>query len=275
VSYALGNETKAYRNNFSPQAAPAGYQTGMFTDWTKRYGSAVTKVGSIFPNIAAAVTSQQNFEAAAGSVGWHWIYSQSYPAAQTNYTSEIAQMKLKGVRIIFMVGQTAQAAATIVQEAHSQNWHPIIIAPIAYASDFVKDLGSAKDAEGITGSNLYALFFNHDEAHNIPEVALYQHWMAQAHPGAALDLYSMYAWASAMLFVQALEAMGPRPTRAKLLTELRKIHRFDANGMLPSNDPAGKKPPLCYVLWTIHDGAFHRINTPTTRFRCNGRFHYT
>jgi ABC-type branched-subunit amino acid transport system substrate-binding protein len=274
VSYALGTDTKNFKNNFSPEAAPPGYQTGMFAYWAHKYGSAVKAVGSIYPNIASAAASQTYFQASGSSVGWHWIYSQSVPAAQTNFTTEVTQMKLKGVKLVYISAENAQYSAEIKSEADSQNWHPIWIIPVAYASDFMDDIGSPGAAEGISGSNLYALFFNSGDAKNIPAVGLYQKWMQQTHPGAAYDLYSMYAWCSGQLFVQALKAAGAKVTRTKLLAQLRKVHNFDCDGILPANDPAGKKPPNCFVLWTIHHGVYVREDTPASKFRCGGRYLY-
>src|SRR3954468_12713920 len=77
VSFALGPESKANSvNNIPPEAAPPGYQNGMFCYWAKKYGSGVvSKVGSIYPNLAAAATSQAYFKKASESCGWKWVYN--------------------------------------------------------------------------------------------------------------------------------------------------------------------------------------------------------
>jgi hypothetical protein len=56
--------------------------------------------------------------------------------------------------------------------------------------------------------------------------------MHRTSPDANIDLFSIYGWSSAELFVQALRAAGPRATRAGLQAALRGIHKFDASGLL-------------------------------------------
>jgi len=287
VSYGLGKKTKAnHTNNFPPQAAPFGYQNGMFCYWAHKYGDAVKHVGSIFPSIQSAADSQHYFEHSAQTCGWQWVYDQPEPATQNTFQTDIIRMQRRGVKLVFMAAENAANAAEFVNEAHQQNFNPIFIIPIAYASDFIDRLGGGdhgagvKAAEGIVGSNLYSLFFNNsknsvpnsDDAKNIAEVGTFQQWMARTNPGAALELYAMYGWCAAELFVQALKVVGPHVTRAKVTAALKKVHKFNCNGMLPLTDPGSHVPGNCYVIWHIHDGKYYRENTPANRFRCDGRF---
>ena len=55
------------------------------------------------------------------------------------------------------------------------------------------------------------------------------------------DLYTLFGWASAELFVQALKAAGPHPTRGAVMAQLKKITNFNANGLFGGSDPAAKK----------------------------------
>src|SRR3954468_1304919 len=230
LSYVLGPHSKANStNNVAPEAAPPGYQNGMFCYWAKKYGSAVKAVGSIYPNLPAPATSQAYFKKASESCGWHWVYNNPEPAAQTTFYSDVLSMQRKGVKLVFLSAENAQNAATLKAEADSQGFHPIWVIPIAYASDFFKGLGGKdgtageKAAEGIVGSNLYALFFSPDDARNIPEVKLFQEWMTKAYPGAAKELYAMFSWCSAKLFVQALRDVGPKVTRQAVLAKARSV----------------------------------------------------
>ncbi|MFL5336142.1 MAG: ABC transporter substrate-binding protein, partial [Geminicoccaceae bacterium] len=236
------------------------------------------KVGSIAPNIPSASTSQSYFEKAAKTCGWKWIYDPREPAAQTSFYSDVQAMKAKGVKLVFISAENAQNAATLKQEADSQGFKPIWIIPIAYASDFISRLVAAgdkpSDANGIVGSNLYSMFFSPDDARNIPEVALFQKWMHLSHPNDAVELYAMYSWAAAKMFVQVLKQIGPKVTRAAFTDAIRKITSFNANGMLPTTDPIHKKPANCYVLWEVRNGGYYRVDTPANKFRCDGTFVY-
>ncbi|MHB1710420.1 MAG: ABC transporter substrate-binding protein [Acidimicrobiales bacterium] len=274
LSYALSSQAEQLPNNFSvAPLQPGGYATGMFSYYAHTLGSAVRHVGTIYPNIPSASASALAFNSAAQSVGWKIVYQDSVPATDTNFTADIVRMEAAGVKIFFTGALTAQDAATVVQEESQQNWHPINIIPIAYAQNFVALVGSASAADGVMGWNEYSLFFNHSDAQHIPEAALYQTWMQRTNPRQPEDLYSMYAWAEAALFVQALKAAGPRATRAGLLAQLHKITSFDANGLVAPANPGAKTPPVCYVLWQVQNGHFVRVNTPAAGYRCDGTFH--
>jgi ABC-type branched-subunit amino acid transport system substrate-binding protein len=282
LSFPLGPDTKANTtNSVPPEAAPLGYQNGPYCYWAQKYGSAVQHVGSIYPNLPAPATSQAYFKKASETCGWKWAYNNPEPAAQTTFYSDILNMQRKGVKLVYISAENAQNAATLKAEADSQNFHPIWVIPIAYASDFASRLASAGDSgagalEGIQGSNLYGLFFSPDDAHNIPEVALFQKWISQAYPGDAKELYAMYSWCAAKLFVQTLKAIGPKVTRSSALASLKKVHSYDCGGMLPAtdiNNHSASNPKLnCYVLWQIHSGGYYRRDTPPSHFRCDGTF---
>jgi hypothetical protein len=280
VSYPLGAKTKNNTvNNIPPQAAPVGYQNGMFCHWAKQFPDAVKAVGSVYPNLEAAALSEHAFRTASESCGWKWIHYEDHPALQTRFDADIQTMKRKGVKLVFISAENAANAAEIKNEADDNDFHPIWIMPIAYAGDFIKRIGGGNAsagisrAEGIIGSNLYAMFFNEADAKNIPEVALFQKWMKQTHSGVALELYAMYGWAAAKLFVQILKAAGPKATRKSFMTAAKKVHSYNANGLLPQTDPASHKPSNCFVIWKIHNGVYSRqAPTPANKFFCSGTF---
>lgn len=271
VQYMLSGKGVSLPNDFSVEPAlPGHYATGPFLYYKAKFADAVQKVGSLWSNIPSAISSVSGINAAAQSVGWKFIYTRAIGATESNFTTDIVRMQSDGVKLVFLVGVTAQVAATLVDEAQQQNWHPIFVLPIAYAQNFMQLVGGAQAAEGIYGFNLYSLFFNTDDAKNIPELALYQQWMQKTDASQPEDLYSMYGWAEAALFVQALRAAGPRATRASEMAALRTIHSFSDNGVVGAADPAGKVATHCYTLWTIHNGRYGRLDTPPNAFRCDG-----
>ncbi len=96
--------------------------------------------------------------------------------------------------------------------------------------------------------------------------------MKRVHPGAALELYAMYSWAAAKLFVQVLKQVGPRLTRKAFLDAIRTVHAYDGAGIVNGSDIAAHKPTNCYLLWTIHNGTYLRVDTPPDKYRCDGTF---
>jgi len=274
ISYALGPGTKKNTvSRFSPQMAPPGYQDGMFCTWKQQFGDAVTKAGSIYANLPSAAFSQRMIlNAAEQGCGWRFIDSIPVGATQTTFNAEMAKMQSDGVKVVFEIATTQGNIAEMKREADQQNWHPIWTAPVFYASDSIQRLGNAQEAEGMVGSNLYSLFFSADEAKNIAEVGLFQRWMQLTHPDAPLDLFAMFAWAAAKLFVQEVKAVGPDLTRKAFLAAIRTVHAYDGGGIINLNDIGNHRPSNCYVLWRVHNGQFVRYDTPATQYRCDGGF---
>lgn len=273
ISYALSAKALNLPNYFSPSPLPKGYPTGMFQYWKSKYGSAVTQAGSLAPNVPAALASWEGIRDAAQSVGWDFKYFRKYSPTEQDFTADVQRMQRDGIKIIYLSTSEVAQVAQIKQAADEQDYHPIFIAPVAYAEDFVERVGGPAAAEGIQGSSLYPMFFGREDARSIPAVALFQQWMGRVNPNAPINLFALYSWTSAQLFVQALKAAGPRATRGGLMAELRKIHSYTADGLLPERDPAGKTASQCYILWEFRGGGFRRVNSPAETYRCDGRYY--
>jgi ABC-type branched-subunit amino acid transport system substrate-binding protein len=126
-------------------------------------------------------------------------------------------------------------------------------------------LAGSNDA--VEGAYLYlptAMYLGEDR-NDIPEVDLFVNWMQQTNTGANIDLFTVYGWVSAELFVQALKAAGPQATRASLLSALQQIDNFDANGLLAPGGPASKRPATCYIMAQVHSGKFERVDSPRSK----------
>lgn len=275
VQYALSGAANALPNLFSPQASVPGYATGPFEYWSKKYGDKTKKVGSVYSQNAAAADSHRAISAAAKSVGWEFIYERGAASTEQDFTADIVRMRQDGVELVFLVATTAQNAARIKRAADSQGFKPVWIVQVAYDQSFITFAGGAEAAEGIEGANLFSLYFGEEEGKRVPEVGLYQQWMKRNNPKANLDVFSMYGWTSAKLFVQALKDAGPKATRAGLLASLKKVQEYDADGMLAPSGPATKRPATCYVLWQIKSGKYVRIDSPPNGYRCDGRYFKT
>jgi len=74
------------------------------------------------------------------------------------------------------------------------------------------------------------------------------------------------------MFASAATKVGPKLTRAGLLAELAKVTRFDGNGLFAPSNPAAKQPSQCYLVMTVKDGKFQRLDSPPPGFRCDGDF---
>jgi ABC-type branched-subunit amino acid transport system substrate-binding protein len=162
--------------------------------------------------------------------------------------------------------------ARIAQQAKQQNFHPdlTILGASAYDPQLIP-LGTADALEGMHVYLPTAMYLGEDRAAN-KEVDLFLTWLKKTHPSANADLFTAYGWASARLFVQALQAAGPQAKRATLLAALKNIHQFDSNGFIQPGDPAGKNPGWCYVIVDIKGGKFVRAPDSASGFRCDGSY---
>jgi hypothetical protein len=273
VSFSLTPDTKKLPNLYSSQPNPPNYRTGPFLYMKQKYPSATT-VGSLYSNTVGGQESFNEQKSAMESVGYKFVYTRAYAPTETDFTSDIVRMRSSGVQFLFMTDTDDAAAARIVNEAAQQNWHPqVLYSESQYDATFIK-LVDPQAVNGEWADEQFALFQGEDRA-SVPEVNLFLTWMQKTHPGFPPDLFAMYSWTDAALFVQALKAAGQNPTRASLLAALKNIHNFDDNGMLPPTDVGNKKPPTCYLVIQRRNSAWVRVSPTEKGFTCDpGGYQY-
>jgi ABC-type branched-subunit amino acid transport system substrate-binding protein len=158
--------------------------------------------------------------------------------------------------------------------AAQQNWHPqVVVTNSEYDPKFFKLLSDPANGNGILTDQPFAMFLGEDAANN-SEVQLFDQWMKQTHPSQGLDLFGMFSWAAAKLFVDALKAAGQNPTRAGVVAALKNIHNFDDNGMVAPADVGNKKPPSCWMLLQVENGAFKRVLPADKGYTCSPSGYY-
>ena len=248
-----------------------GWRTGPFEYYKTKYGAKFTHIGSIFANVGTGPTLWGNTKKSIDHEGCKVVSEHPYGATDTDFTSVVIQMKSDGVQMIFVNTTDGATTARFVNALRGQSvdW-PIIFGATAYDSNFLKQAG--KNAEGVFNDQQFAQFFNKDDAGTIPAVAAFQKWTDVVAGGETKDLFAVYGWSSAQLFVQALKAAGPKAKRSDVMAALRKITKFDADGLLAAADPANKKPATCWMLNVVKDGKFVRVDSPASTFRCDGSY---
>lgn len=269
-SVPIGNKAKALANLYSPQPSPAGYALGPFKYFKDKYNA--TKVGSIYGEGAAATSFKQQ-AAAMKSVGYQVVYSRQAGNTETNFTSDVIRMRSDGVNFLWLTDFNAAGIARVLNAAKQQNWKPkLVVTPTAYDASFFKLLGDPSAAEGLMMPLSVAMFLGEDKAQN-PAVADFDSWMKKVHPDFQPDLFSLYGWTSAALFVDALKKVGSDPTPQKVLDAVKTIHDFDADGLLAKADVGAKETAGCWMLATIKAGKFMRV-TPDKGFTCDPGGYY-
>lgn len=276
VSLSFSAESGKLPNNFSIVPLVAGYRLGSLQYYKQKFPQAVTSMATLYGNVGAAPQIWRNVKEAAESIGYRVVYERGYTAGETDFTADVIQMRNAGVQMLYFISADAATIARVANTAAQQQWKPQLFAVGAgnasYDPAFLAQGGAA--VEGMYADQAQALFFSPADARAIAGVALYQEWMRKIGQGKRMDLYSAWGWGQALLAVQALKAVGPRPTRAAFVQQLKRITTFDGGGMFAPTNPGGKVPATCYVVLRVEKGDYRRVDTPADRFRCDGAYYY-
>lgn len=274
VSVTLDPGTNALPNVYSVQPLSQGLSLGPLAYFRKHYPKD-TKVGTIVSNASTAVAQWAGEKAGLEHAGYTIAYLHEVSPLQTDYTTDVINMRNDGVNVLYMTALDWQVGALIMKAAYQQNWHPALVfsgGPL-YAAQFINAAGGPTVANGIWIGQGQALYLGQDSSH-VPAVKLFNTWVKKVAPTSTPDLYTLYGWASAELFVQALQAAGPHPTRGAVLDQLKKITSYNAGGLLGTADPATKTPSPCYVIARIENGTYKRVYPAKSGFSCSAKFFY-
>ncbi len=269
ITYSLSGQREASPYNYSPNPIPpGGVPLGPYEYYKSHFGDAYQHVGTLIGNVASASASAYGADAAMRSLGYKFIYTRIVQPLESNFIPDVLKMRAAGVRMVYIAALSVGQVAALAQDMAQQNFKPALFTTsgVAYDSSFIPTAGSA--AEGAYSSIGQALYLGQD-AKTVPAVALYDHWMHKVDAHAHLDIFGVYGWASAEMFVQALEGAGAHPTRASLFAQLNKITSFNADGLLATDDPAQKMPGNCWLLVKVVGGKWIRTGPdPKSGFVC-------
>ena len=249
-----------------------GETTGPFKWLKSTYPGAVKAVGVIGSNASTtSVIAEQTFRKLTYSLGYKWLFAHDEGYTTTTFLPDIVKMKAAGVKMVFEPSQQGAYISNIAQEMQQEGLNALLVSGAnAYEQGF--DPGPAGNGTLIT--TVTALYMGED-AKSVPAVATFDKWAKKVDPQTQLDLYTLYGWINAQLFVQALRGAGAEPTRASLDAQLDKITSFNANGLISTQDPAQKIPGECWIAARYENGAWHRISPdPKTGFVCSPKGFY-
>ncbi|HWD56518.1 MAG TPA: ABC transporter substrate-binding protein [Acidimicrobiales bacterium] len=244
-----------------------GEITGPFKYLKKKYPQDIQHVGVIGSNAAAtAVTAEHTFHNLTNSLGYKWVYSRDASFTETTFLSDMIKMKNAGVKLLFEPSQQGAYISTMAQENKQEGLDALLYSG---ANTYEEGFNPGSAGNGTLVSTVTALYMGQD-AKVIPAVATFDKWAKKVDPQTQLDLYTLYGWINAQLFVQALKASGANPTRAGLEAQLDKITSFNASGLISPQNPAQKIPGQCWIMAEYNNGNWARIAPdPKAGFICN------
>lgn len=254
--------------NWSTHPLPPGWPTGPLEHLKQQHPDAGQAVG--FLGSENAPTQNAGIKAAINEVGLNIVYDQTFSAATQDFTAHVFRMRTAGVRWLVVTGDAA-TYARILQSADQQDLDLDVFNPVANAYDpaYLDLAGDLTE-----GTVIYAnhVMYAGEDASAVPEVSEFTTWMSRIDPQQTLDVFALYGWTSCLLFIDAATAVGPQLTREALREHLAGVTEYDGHGLVAPANPAGKEPPLCYVLLQMRGGSWQRVDTPARDFRCDGTY---
>ena len=270
IGYPLSPSLANDVNVFSPlPSTQDNYPIGFMKYVAKKYPQAVKHVGILWAQATASTKSAEDaFEHAMKSVGFNIVYDRGFSPFDNTFLPDILKMKNAGVQLFFSTQMPDNYAATLAKEMQQQSFSPMVIQGAAYSNNLVSLGGSAVNNMYI--AQQYALYLGQDSG-SVPAVKVFLKWVKEANPKANFEIETLYGWASAQLFTQGLRAAGANPTRASLVAALGRITSFNADGLIPNENPSANIPADCWLLAQIRSGKIVRATppTPTSGFQCS------
>ncbi|HWD53270.1 MAG TPA: ABC transporter substrate-binding protein [Acidimicrobiales bacterium] len=274
VTVSLSSVANKLPNSFSPSPNADGWQLGPLAYFKNKFPSDVTHAGALIADQPSATATWAGEKLAMANQGYKVVYDPTFEITTTDFTPYVINMRKDGVKILFIEQMPESYASAVFKALNQQNFHPVVVLGAStYSEALIPASGGAAATDGSYLEQNTSLYLGEDAA-SLPAVNLFLHWVQEASPGFKPDLYTMYGWISGQLFVQALKAAGPNPTRGSVLQALRSVKSYSASNLIASANPAGKLPGNCYIIAQIIKGTITRVDDPpitgsTNGYRCD------
>ncbi len=278
VSVTLDAMTNSLPNTYSIAPLAGGWEEGPFVYLKGKYPADIDNVGTLVADQPSAVAQWNGEHAMLTHIGYNVTYDATFDITQLDFNANVIAMKDKGVKMVLLEQQPYNYAAAIIKAFHQQNFNPVVVLGASvYSDQLIPAAGGASAVQGYYLEQNMSLYQGQDSA-TVPAVSTFQTWVQKVDPGFKPDLYTLYGWASAALFAQALKQAGANPTRASVLTALHNTTTFDADHIIAPANPSGKLPENCYLLGKINNGQYQRladppVNSSTYGYRCDNQYY--
>jgi ABC-type branched-subunit amino acid transport system substrate-binding protein len=269
IGAALTRAHAALPTSYSPQPIRPGWRKGLYNEIKAKYGKPVIeKVAFFVSSIQSARQIAADQRKVMESLGYKIVYTREIGPNETNFTSDVIQMRNQGVKMLAYQGDVGNMAR-LAGAMHQQNFK--VDVPNwgnAMYDDNAFKIAGKEALEGTVIDAVYGMFRGED-GQRIPEIALFNQWMKKVDPNQVVDLFSFYGWLSGRLFVEAAQKAGAQLTRQKILTTLSQIGTWDGNGAIGPVNVGQKRPSDCFMVLNIRNGKFVRTEPTDKAFKCD------
>jgi ABC-type branched-subunit amino acid transport system substrate-binding protein len=264
-SAAVTNERNACTTCFGAQSAQTGEFENSVPDFVKQYyPDSAAHAAMLYINAGAAAQNGPQQAKAMEARGLHFDVVQGIDIAEFNYAPYVQQLKDKGVEVVFWVG-AYQQSVRLRQAMQQQAYTPKLYLrdPTDYNPDYVESGGDAVD-----GTVIFLNFVPFEEASSNKEVQLYLSWLQQVKPGATPTFFGLFSWSAARLFVQQSIALGGKLDRPSLVSALKGVDNWTANGMHAPQHVGSKHISECWRYVKLSGGKWAPVGG--TKYSCTG-----
>jgi branched-chain amino acid transport system substrate-binding protein len=210
----------------------------------------------------SAISTAQAFHDEGGKVG---VLDTTVPLGGVDFTAAALVAKQDGVNAMVpaMDNNSNYALATALKQAG------VKLKAVVFATGYEPSVITSPVWSTLQGFYFLSLFrpFSLPNAGTKQMAAAlqkYEHFTPTQFP----DFGQYESWVGADLMIKGLQLAGPNPTRAGVITALRGVTSYDANGLLPQSlnysTIFGHDPPECTWIMKADKTGFEPISpTPT------------
>jgi branched-chain amino acid transport system substrate-binding protein len=266
VSLATTKQRVAAQNNFSPNPINPDPTVGNglvpILEYFKRT-EGISKPAIFYQDVATGVNQSASYKVDFEKAGIPVVATYPVAPTATNFNTQANDMKQRGIDFVITVAEV-NAMANLAKAFESVGYFPKVpfYGAQVYGKKFIQLAGAAAE-----GTQVGLIFAVPEEGADNPAMAAFNTWYARTAPGADVDFFALAGWVAADMFVTALRAVGPDPTQAKLLAQLRTMTSYNGNGLVGNINPAEKGLPACYHVVEVHGGKWVKT-FPAKGFQC-------
>jgi ABC-type branched-subunit amino acid transport system substrate-binding protein len=235
----------------------------------KTYPKAVKKAALLFGDIAVAATQAQRIQKAYEAAGFNFVYVKKTGIILESYTSQVEEMKSKGVEWVTMVSALSEVQK-LLRDMDTQDFKPQVI-----------DLGqqyydpALPTSQGAEGALVQVNTAPFEEVAQNPALQVYDEAYKKVGTNIEHTTLGVQAFSAGLLFAQAAKAAGDDLTRQRVLSELKNIHSWDGGGLQMQTDPGANKVTICFLYMQVKNRKFVRFHPKKVNtFDCNPSYDY-
>ena len=218
---------KALSDNLvQPIPNPSNYfNTGPPKFIAKEHPEAVKKAAVLYGDIATAADQAKRIQKAYGMEGFKFTYVKKTPVISESYTSEVQDMKSKGIQYVTMVS-ALQEVQKLLRDMDTQDFKPEVV-----------DLGQQyydpglPPSPGAEGALVQVNTIPFEQVDQNPALQAYEAAYKKVKTNIKPTTLGVQAFSAGLLFATAVKSAGDDLTRATVLAKLKAIHTWDGGGL--------------------------------------------